>query len=151
MPSVANNLAPMQKSRGHPWLAMFFAFGTMMCVVMLALLLFPGTALDTSWRLNPDARPAFESLGSWSVVIMVVVGAACLVAAIGLWRRAFWGTRLALAILSINIVGDLINALLRHDYRALIGLPVGAAMIFFLLRSRRSVQRLSHSDKKSIV
>jgi hypothetical protein len=45
-----------------------------------------------------------------------------------------WGTRLALTILSLNIIGDLVNTLLRHDYRALIGLPVGAAMIFFLVR-----------------
>jgi uncharacterized membrane protein (DUF2068 family) len=151
MPNVVNNLAPAQKSRRHPWLAMFFAFGAMMCVLTLALLLLPGTALDTLWRLNPDARLAFESFGSWSVVLMLVVGTACLFASVGLWRGTLWGTRLALTILSINIVGDLTNALLRHDYRALIGLPVGAAMIFFLVRSQPAGQRLSHSDKKPIL
>jgi hypothetical protein len=82
---------------------------------------------------------------------MLAIGTACLFAAIGLWRGAFWGTRLALMILSVNIVGDIINALFRNDYRALIGLPVGAAMMFFLVRSERSIQRLSHRDKKPIV
>jgi len=31
-------------------------------------------------------------------------------------------------------IGDLFNAFFRHDYRALVGLPVAAAMIFYLVR-----------------
>jgi uncharacterized membrane protein len=106
-----------------------------MCGLTIGLLLFPGSALDSLWRLNPGARVAFQSFGAWSFVLMAATGIACLFAAIGLWRSAVWGTRLALIILSINVLGDLLNALLRHDYRALIGLPIGAAMIFFLVRS----------------
>jgi uncharacterized membrane protein len=118
----------------HCWFAVFFTFGAMMCALTLGLLLFPGGPLDTLWRLNPDARVAFESLGLWSFVVMVIVGTACLAAAIGLWRGALWGTRLALAILAVNIVGDIMNVLFRQDYRALIGVPVGAVMIFLLAR-----------------
>jgi hypothetical protein len=118
----------------HCWFAVFFAFGAMMSVLTLGLLLFPGGPLDALWRLNPDAPVAFESLGLWSFVVMVIVGTACLVAAIGLWRGALWGTRLALAILAVNIVGDIMNVLFRQDYRALIGVPVGAVMIFLLAR-----------------
>ena len=77
-----------------------------MCVLTTVLLLFPGTALDLLWRLNPDAHLAFQSLGNWSVVIMVTVGTACAVAAIGLWRGKRWGIRIALIILSLNIVGE---------------------------------------------
>jgi len=66
---------------------------------------------------------------------MLTVGIGCLFAAIGLWRGTFWGTLLALIILSINIIGDTINAFFRHDYRALIGLPIGAAMIILLVRA----------------
>jgi hypothetical protein len=135
MRRVENTLAPALRSRRHPWFAGFFGFGAMMCALALALLFFPGSALDSLWRLNPEARLAFQSLGSWSFVLMLTVGTACIFAAIGLWRGTVWGTRLALTILSLNIIGDLVNTLLRHDYRALIGLPVGAAMIFFLVRS----------------
>jgi hypothetical protein len=67
---------------------------------------------------------------------MPIVGAACTAAAIGLWRGTVWGVRLVLIILSLNIVGDLINVFLRHDYRALIGLPIGGAMIVYLARYR---------------
>jgi hypothetical protein len=128
--AVAERDMPMR----HCWFAVFFAFGAMMSVLTLGLLLFPGGRLDALWRLNPDARVAFESLGLWSFVVMVIVGTACLVAAIGLWRGALWGTRLALAILAVNIVGEIMNVLFRQDYRALIGVPVGVVMIFLLAR-----------------
>jgi len=107
----------------------------------VGLLLFPGGPLDALWQLNPDARLAFESLGCWSFVVMVIVGTACLAAAIGLWRGALWGVRLALAIVAVNIVGDMMNVLVRHDYRALIGVPVGAVMIFLLARHESAKRR----------
>ncbi len=105
-----------------------------MCTLTTALLLFPGTPLDSLWSLNPDAHLAFQSLGNWSLAFMVTVGIACAFAAIGLWRGTLLGTRLALIILSLNIIGDLFNAIVRHDYRALIRLPIGGAMIFYLAR-----------------
>src|SRR5215468_11044877 len=104
-----------------------------MCALTVGLLLFPGSALDSLWRLNPDARLAFQSLGGWSVVLMLSVGTACLFAAIGLWRAKPWGMWLALIILSINMLGDLTNVFVRHDYRGAIGVSVAGAMIFFLL------------------
>jgi hypothetical protein len=67
---------------------------------------------------------------------MTIVGTGCAFAAIGLWRGALWGTRLAVIILSLNLVGDLLNAFIRRDFRALIGLPVGGAMIFYLTQFR---------------
>lgn len=135
MLKVADTPGLAQRSRCHPWLAGCFAFGAMMCALTLALLLFPGSAFDSVWRLNPEARLAFRSLENWSFLLMLSVGIACLFAAIGLWRGTVWGTRVAFTILSINIIGDIVNALFRHHYRALIGLPVGAAIIFFLVRS----------------
>jgi hypothetical protein len=119
-------------------IAVFFAFGATMCTLTIVLLFVPGTALDSLWHLNPDAHLAFQSFGKASVLLMLVVGAGCVFAAIGLWQSAFWGIRLALIILSLNIMGDLFNALVRHDYRALIGLPIGGAMIFYLARYRKA-------------
>jgi hypothetical protein len=147
MATAAENFAPMQTLRRHRWFAAFFAFGATMCALTSGLLLFPGTALDSLWRLNPDAHLAFQSIGSWSIVLMVTVGTACFLAAIGLWQGALWGTRLALIILSVNIIGDLINALFRHDYRALIGLPIGAVMIFYLVRSKTQSKSVALGQK----
>jgi hypothetical protein len=118
--------------------AAFFAFGAAMCTLTIVLLLFPGTALDPLWRLNPDARIGFQSIGEMAILLMLVVGTGCAFAAVGLWQSSRWGLRLALIILSLNIICDLINAVMRHDYRALIGLPIGGAMIFYLARCRRA-------------
>ena len=68
---------------------------------------------------------------------MTIVGIACGASAIGLARRAGWGRRLALVVLSINLIGDSLNALLRHDPKTLIGVPVALAMIWYLFRKRR--------------
>lgn len=133
MREPAPHIAQSQTSGVYRWFAAFFAFGATMCALAIGLLLFPGSTLDSLWRLNPDARLAFESLGYWSVVLMLTIGTACLFAAIGLWRARPWGTWLAVIILSINMLGDLTNVFVRHDYRGLVGVPVAAAMIFFLL------------------
>ena len=125
------------RTKPHRWLALFFAFGVSMCSLTIALLLFPGTPLDRVWRLNPDAHAAFRSLVSWSIIIMLVVGTACGFAAVGLWRGALWGTRAAIIILIVNMIGDLSNALLKFDFRTLIGLPIAAAIIVYLARSEK--------------
>jgi len=118
------------------WFAAFFAFGAMMCLLTIVLLVFPGTKLDSLWNLNPDACVAFQSLVSLPVLLMLTVGTGCALAAIGLWYGKRWGVPLATAILFINIIGDLVNVVIRHDYRPLIGLPVAGVMIFYLARFR---------------
>ena len=119
-------------------LAAFFGFGACMCALTTFLLSVPGTPLDSLWRLNPDARLGFQSLGNaTALALMLVVGVACALAAVGLWRGTVWGPPLAIIILSLNILGDLLNAFVRHDYRALIGLPIGGAMITYLIRTRK--------------
>src|SRR5438067_1624617 len=64
------------------WFAAFFAFGATMCALIIVLLLFPGSGLDSLWRLNADARLAFRSLGKLSILLMFVVGTACTFAAL---------------------------------------------------------------------
>src|SRR6266581_1350878 len=100
---------------GMKLLALFFAFGACMCALTIWLLLFPGSALDSLWRLNPDAHAAFQKIGKLSILLMFVVGSACASAAIGLATSARWGVPLALGILAVNLVGDLLNAFVPHD------------------------------------
>jgi hypothetical protein len=88
------------------------------------------------WRLKPEAPGEFARLGDAAIPLMLAVAAACAGAAVGLWTRRRWGHRLALGILSVNLLGDSVNALVRGDWRPLIGLPVGGAMVVYLLSSR---------------
>jgi hypothetical protein len=75
-------------------------------------------------------------MGLWSVLLMAVVCVACGMAALGLRRCKRWGYWTALSILTINLAGDTANAVIAHDWRTLMGLPIGGAMIVYLLTKR---------------
>src|SRR5207302_8677914 len=95
---------------------------------MLALA-FPGSLLESIWQLKPEARVQFLEIGRGAAIaVMAVVGVACGLAAIGLARNAEWGRRLAIAVLTINLIGDSLSALFMHDAKTLIGLPIGGLM-----------------------
>lgn len=119
----------------------FFAAGALICSLVMLALAFPGGFLDVIWRLRPDARTEFDEIGIWALVLMAAVGAACGLAAFGLARGAEWGRRLAVAVLTVNLVGDVLNAIFRHDLRTLIGLPIGGLMIWYLTRLRPSQEQ----------
>jgi hypothetical protein len=117
-------------------LGVFFAFGAVASLVAATALLFPGGPLEPMWRLNPDARQGLAGIEPWGILLMAVVGVVCAAAAIGLWARNAWGRRLALGLLTVNMAGDLLGAMVRHDPRTLIGLPIGGALIAYLLSAR---------------
>lgn len=127
----------MKRQVGRALFVGFFGFGACMCILTMVLLLVPGSGLDLVWRLNPNARSIFESLGPLSLVIMAVVGCACAAAAIGLAKNSRWGYQTARLVLLLNAIGDLANSLVRHDPRTLIGLPVAAAMLIYLSALQR--------------
>ncbi len=127
---------------GITLLIIFFAAGAVICFVTMFALVFPGGFLESIWRLKPEARVEFQQIGIWSIALMGVVGAACGLAAIGLAKHAEWGRRLAIGILTVNLVGDTLNAILRRDPITLIGLPIGGLMIWYLIRKGRAARGL---------
>jgi hypothetical protein len=118
-------------------LSLFFAFGTTMSLLAALALLFPSSALQAVWRLNPQAHTGLAALGSWAIGLMLLVSIACALASVGLWRGAAWGRAIALIVLIANLLGDTGNALFRGDLRTLVGVPIGAALIAYLLLNRR--------------
>jgi hypothetical protein len=120
--------------RGIRALAAFFVFGACMSLFACIGLLFPGGALEPMWSFNPQSHEALLRMGSWAVALMGTVSIACALSASGLLTRSGWGYRLALAVLAVNLVGDAANAIFGHDPRTLIGLPIGGALIAYLLR-----------------
>ena len=117
-------------------MAAFFVFGAAMSGLACLRLAFAGGPLEHIWRVNPEARVAFAKIGPWSIVLMAVVCAACACAALGLWKHWFWGYVLAIAVLTINLVGDTVSAILRTDPITLIGLPIGGFFIAYLVRPK---------------
>ena len=127
-----------RRSVGTILLMVFFAAGAVICLITMFSLVFPGSFLESIWRLKPEARTQFQEIGNGaSIALMAVVGVACGLTAVGLARNAEWGRRLAIGILAVNLVGDSLTAFLRHDPKTLIGLPIGGLMILYLLRRCR--------------
>lgn len=119
-------------------LGFFFGFGAVMSGLASVMLLSPGGVLEPLWRLNSRAREGFAAMGLWAVLLMVTVCLACGMAALGVLRGRRWGYWMALAILSINLAGDTANTVIKHDWHTLVGLPIGGAMIVYLLSKRNA-------------
>lgn len=133
---IPNPMSHPNRPPGIVAIALFFVFGATMSGLAAVMLLFPGSVLESLWRLNPRAREGFAGMGWWAVLLMTVVCLACAAAALGLQRCKRWGYWTALAILGVNLAGDVTNAVFGHDWRTLIGLPIGGVMIVYLLLRR---------------
>jgi len=125
---------------GVTLIALFFVFGATMSGLTAIMLAFPHSPLEPLWRLNPRARDGFHSIGFWAVLLMVAVCSACTLAALGLKRLNRWGLWIAVTVLTVNLIGDTANAVFAHDYRALIGLPIGSFLIAYLIKKRSAFQ-----------
>jgi hypothetical protein len=117
-------------------LSIFFGLGIIPSTASALALAFPGAWSDAMWRLKAEAPAQFARLGPVAIPLMIGVALACAATAVGLWTRQRWGHRLAVALLSVNLIGDTLNALLRNDWRTLISLPVGGVMLAYLLSYR---------------
>lgn len=142
-------MTAQQRPHGITTISCFFGFGTCMSSLAALLLLFPGSPLDVLWRINPRGHKGFAAMGSWAVLLMVAVSAACISAAIGLWRCQPRGIWTAIVVLGINLLGDTLNAVLQKDWRTLIGLPIGGAMIFYLALYLRRGNRISTPEQRN--
>ncbi|HKP74603.1 MAG TPA: hypothetical protein VJT67_03625 [Longimicrobiaceae bacterium] len=125
-----------QRSFGLDALGGFFAFGAGASGLSVVTLLWPGGPLDVLWGVNPDGHAAMLRARGWAVLLMLVVCAACAATAGGLWARRPWARTLAIAVLAVNLLSDLANAVVRGDARTLIGLPIAALLIAYLLAPR---------------
>jgi hypothetical protein len=124
------------RPRGVTALSIFSGLGIIPSTASALALAFPGAWSDALWRLKPEAPAQFALLGPLAIPLMIGVALACAGAAVGLWTRQRWGYRLAVGGLGVNLLGDLLNALVRGDWRTLIGLPIGGALLAYLLSKR---------------
>lgn len=113
-------------------LSAFFGFGTLASGLSAVSLLFPGGLLEPMWRLNPRAHDAFSGMGTWAILLMGTVCVACTASAYGFFFGRRWGYWLGVALIVINFTGDLINAALGVERRALFGIPVVVLILWYL-------------------
>ena len=125
--------------------SIFFLAGAAISLTACLSLLRPNSFLESMWRLNPRAQENLSSLGLWAVVLLATVSVFCAAAAIGLWRGSRWGHWLAVGLIATNLIGDVTNVLLGTEPRAVVGIPIAAAILLYLLskRVRSSFKRTS--------
>jgi hypothetical protein len=130
---------PITKAH-RPWtitaLSIFFIAGAAISLTASVSLLYPNSFLDSIWRLNPRAHQNLSSLGLWSVVLLTTVSGFCAAAGIGLWRQRRWGYWVAVVLIAINLIGDITNVVFGTEPRAMVGVPIAAALLWYLLLKR---------------
>jgi hypothetical protein len=128
--------ADRRRPIGITALSLFFVVGAGLAAVSAASLTWPGGVLEPMWRLNTRARQGFASMHGWGVPLMIAVSLACAVAGLGLWRGRPWGRIVAVGILVIQLAGDVLNVALGLEPRAMVGIPIVAALLAYLTRTR---------------
>ena len=113
-------------------LACLFAFGALASGLSVISLFTPGGALEPMWRLNPRARESFSRMGPWAFLLLGLVCLACSASAYGFFAGKRWGYRLGVAVLLFNLGGDVVNAALGIEPRAVFGVPVVALIVWYL-------------------
>src|SRR5215831_7777459 len=121
---------------GVTLLACLFLLGVMASGLSMISLITPGGILEPIWRLNPHAHQGFLSMGPYAVILLAVVCVLCAVSAYGFFTGRRWGYYLGVIGLVINMIGDLINALVGVEPRAIVGVPIVALLLWYL-SSRR--------------
>lgn len=115
-------------------------FGAAMSFTASLSLLRPNTFLESMWRLNPRAQLNLLSIGIWAVILLSTVSVFCAAAGIGLWRGAWWGHRIAVGLIAVNLVADVTNVILGIEPSAIVGVPVAAVILAYLMSTK--VRRL---------
>ena len=126
----------LKRPRGISALSIFFLAGALISLTASASLLFQGSFIEPMWSVNPRAHAHLLDLGPWGAVLLFVVSISCAMAAIGLWRRAAWGHKVAVGLIAINLVGDVANIVMGTEPRAIVGVPIALAILVYLFSKK---------------
>ena len=119
---------------GFTALGIFFFFGAAMALLAGCTLLWPGSALDRAWELNPNAYQQMAPIGSRVGSLFLLLSVVLLVTGIGWLKRRRWGWILAVIIMITEFLGGLMNIYLSDYLRGLVGAVIVAALLLYLFR-----------------
>ena len=123
------------RPRGFVAIGVFFVFGATMAAYAAATLLKPRTVLDRLWVLNKPGHAQLASLGKGVALGFVVLSALLCAAAVGWFRRRYWGWVLGATIIAINAAGDLINGVRGEWRKGAVGVVIAGLLLFYMTRS----------------
>jgi hypothetical protein len=115
-------------------IGVFLVFGSVMAALAGVTLVWPGTALDSMWRLNPRAYAQLAPLGRAAGIPFLLLGFGLAIASVGWFKLRIWGWRIAVAVIAIQVLGDGVNVFLKHFVGGAVGVAIAGALLFYLLR-----------------
>jgi hypothetical protein len=121
--------------RGFRAFGIFLLWGATMASLAGTTLTWRGTALDRIWALDPRAYSQLAPFGAKAGILLFLVGVALAVSGVGWFKRRTWGWRLTVAIITTQVIGDLVNVVLGHVAEGAIGVTVAGALLFYLFRT----------------
>jgi hypothetical protein len=123
-----------QLPSGFKAVGLFLFFGFAMAALAGTTLLWRGTPLDRIWVLNLRAYNPLAPLGRAIEISFLVLAVVLFVAGIGWFRHRRWGWDLAVAIITMQVAGDLLRMIMGEEIRGAIGVVVAGALLFYITR-----------------
>jgi hypothetical protein len=121
-----------QSPKGIIAVGIFLFFGAMMASLAGTTLVWRDTILDRVWAINAPAYARLAPLGKIVGIPFLMLGVFLAVACMGWFKRRVWG--LALAIIAIQVLGDLVNVFRGDVVRGGVGFVIAGALLVYLLR-----------------
>jgi len=122
--------------RGFAAIGIFLFLGAVVATLAAVPLLWRGTPLDRLWTLNPTAYKQLAPMGGIVGILFVGLSAALITAGVGWFRRRLWGWRLAVIIISLQVLGDVVNCSRGDWLRGGTGISIASMLLLFLLRPK---------------
>ena len=122
------------RPRGFVLVGAFFCFGFLVAAYAAITLFRPGTFLDRLWDLNRPAHLELAALGRIVAVPFAVLSMVLLSAAVGWFRRRYWGWLLGISVIATNLAADFVHALLGDWLRSGVGTIIAGALLLYLTR-----------------
>jgi len=125
-----------QRSFGLAAMGVFLFFGATMATLAGITLIWPGSALDPMWKLNPEAGEKLRQLGRGIAVPFFGLGLAMVAAGVGWVRRRAWGWGLAVVVVASQVAGDLVSAVRGQLLKGAVGVAIAGALLVYLLQPK---------------
>ena len=115
-------------------MAIFFALSACIVIAVGVMLVWPGTDLDSVWQIYPARRGELMPHRDWMGPGFLALAFVFAAASAGSFLRRKWGWWLAVAIFSVNGIGDLTQLATGHLLEGAIGVAAAGAILFWLTR-----------------
>src|ERR1700745_1174394 len=107
--SATDKCGGYKMPRGITAVGVFLFFGATMASIAGTTLTLPGTFLDRLWVLNPTAYKQLATSSKLAGIRFLLLAAVLATAGTGWFKHRLWGWRLAVAVMAVQVLGDLVN------------------------------------------